>query len=318
MVNGRKGTTISQAAIDYFRQIFTEHHRDRNLDFIRGCDNLITEYDNKKLIDTPSEDEIKFAIESMDPNSCAGPDGFNGHFFQFTWDIIKKEILNKIAGWQGRLLSSGDSIAWKDLLCMRDKMEQHIIWKINSGNSMFWWDNWTRVKTTIKKKFKFIDYTWNWSKVCLMAENFKEIITSSMIYWNMPNGNNWKLNTDGSYMRNQNKVGARGIVRNSIGDMIIAFSYPTQCYTNNCSEAQAALIGISWCLGQQFEALEVELDSQVVVRMINGSCKPPWRIHNLIEDMKNKIARRNIIVKHCYREGNEVADALAKYATTIQ
>ncbi|KAL3377125.1 hypothetical protein AABB24_003503 [Solanum stoloniferum] len=175
-----------------------------------------------------------------------------------------------------------------------------------------------QVKAAIKKKFKFIDYTWNWSKVCLMEENFKAIITSSMIYWNRPNGNNWKLNTDGSYMRNQNKAGAGGIVRNSIGDMIIAFSYPTQCYTNNYSEAQAALIGISWCLGQQFEALEVELDSQVVVRMINGSCKPPWRIHNLIEDIKNKIAQRNIIVKHCYREGNEVADALAKYATNIQ
>ncbi|WMV09362.1 hypothetical protein MTR67_002747 [Solanum verrucosum] len=83
-----------------------------------------------------------------------------------------------------------------------------------------------------------------------MAENFKAIIISRMIQWNKPNGNNWKLNTDGSYMRNQNKVGAGRIVRNRIGDMIIAFSYPIQCYTNNYSEAQAALIGISWCLDQ--------------------------------------------------------------------
>ncbi|KAL3377123.1 hypothetical protein AABB24_003501 [Solanum stoloniferum] len=234
------------------------------------------------------------------------------------WSLFLKAKYCQRSNPNSKVIATKDSMAWKDLLCTRDKMEQHIIWKINSGNSMFWWDNWTQVKAAIKKKFKFIDYTWNWSKVCLMEENFKAIITSSMIYWNRPNGNNWKLNTDGSYMRNQNKAGAGGIVRNSIGDMIIAFSYPTQCYTNNYSEAQAALIGISWCLGQQFEALEVELDSQVVVRMINGSCKPPWRIHNLIEDIKNKIAQRNIIVKHCYREGNEVADALAKYATNIQ
>lgn len=30
-----------------------------------------------------------------------------------------------------------------------------------------------QVKTTIGKKFKFVDYTWNWSKVYLMEENFK-------------------------------------------------------------------------------------------------------------------------------------------------
>ncbi|KAG5600437.1 hypothetical protein H5410_031807 [Solanum commersonii] len=37
------------------------------------------------------------------------------------------------------------------------------------------------------------------------------------------------------------------------------------------SNLRKTLIDISWCLDQQFEALEVKLDSQIVVRMINGS-----------------------------------------------
>ncbi|XP_060195293.1 uncharacterized protein LOC132624546 [Lycium barbarum] len=332
-----------------------------------------------------------------------------------------------------KVIASKDSAAWKDLLHIRDKMDININWKINSGNVLFWWDNWTlqgslyqminpilkpgnvkpeflrnkniadpiynyiwikeipfkisffmwkllmnnlpldaslsrfninkglsccccrvacleigdhvfaaselakqawtmitsplglnitgntvQIKVAFRKKFKFIDYTWNWSKVCLMAENFKAVITSKMIKWIKPLGNAWKLNTDGSYMKNHNKAGAGGIVRNGIGNMIMAFSYPTQFCTNNYSEAKAALIGISWCVNHQFEALEVELDSMIVVQMINGIIRPPWKLQGIIEDIQSKALQRNITFKHCYREANEVADSLAKHAAQNQ
>lgn len=69
----------------------------------------------------------------------------------------------------------------------------------------------------------------------------------------------WKLNTNGSYMSDHNKAGARGIVTNKNGDMVMAFAYPIQFYTNNFSEAQAALIGISWCCEQHVIDSSVEL-----------------------------------------------------------
>ncbi|MCE3050907.1 hypothetical protein HAX54_048401, partial [Datura stramonium] len=102
-----------------------------------------------------------------------------------------------------------------------------------------------RIKVAIEKKFNFIDYTWNWSKVCLVDENFRAVITSKIIKWVKPLGATGKLNTDGSYIKNQDKAGAGGIVRNRTGNMIMAFLYPTQFFTNNYSEAQVALIGIS-------------------------------------------------------------------------
>ncbi|XP_060170376.1 uncharacterized protein LOC132601292 [Lycium barbarum] len=68
---------ISKATIDHFSDLFSEKPSDMNLDFIRGCNNLISTEDNVLLARYPTTEEIKTTIDSMDPNSCAGPDGFN-------------------------------------------------------------------------------------------------------------------------------------------------------------------------------------------------------------------------------------------------
>ncbi|XP_070052714.1 uncharacterized protein [Nicotiana tomentosiformis] len=138
-----------------------------------------------------------------------------------------------------------------------------------------------------------------------------------MVHWLRPHGNNWKFNTNSSFMTNQRKGGAGGIVRNISGNMTMAFAYPTQFYTNNFSEAQVAVIRITWCCDQQFDSLELDMDSMIIVQLIQGSVKPPWSLHNLIENIQKKMNQRNIQVNHCIREDNEVIDALAKYATTI-
>ncbi|XP_060170338.1 uncharacterized protein LOC132601254 [Lycium barbarum] len=72
--------------------MFNEQGSCSNMQILRHCPSMISEEDNTMLQELPSEQEIKDAIFSIDPNSCAGPDGFNGHFFQFSWDIINKEV----------------------------------------------------------------------------------------------------------------------------------------------------------------------------------------------------------------------------------
>lgn len=49
--------------------------------------------DNINLIVLPTEDEIKNTIFSLSAESSAGPDGYNGTFFQSCWDIIKYDII---------------------------------------------------------------------------------------------------------------------------------------------------------------------------------------------------------------------------------
>ncbi|MCD7453284.1 hypothetical protein HAX54_020363 [Datura stramonium] len=36
-----------------------------------------------------------------------------------------------------------DSNAWRTLMKIKVKAEEYIIWKIQKGDSSFWWDNWT-------------------------------------------------------------------------------------------------------------------------------------------------------------------------------
>lgn len=39
------------------------------------------------------KNKIKDAVFSLSPHSTAGPDGFNGTFFQNWWDIIQREVI---------------------------------------------------------------------------------------------------------------------------------------------------------------------------------------------------------------------------------
>ncbi|OIT19933.1 hypothetical protein A4A49_55077 [Nicotiana attenuata] len=38
---------------------------------------------------------------------------------------------------------TGQSHGWKKLMQVKDKVEDNMLWKINSSNSSLWWDNWT-------------------------------------------------------------------------------------------------------------------------------------------------------------------------------
>ncbi|KAG5580329.1 hypothetical protein H5410_050956 [Solanum commersonii] len=40
---------------------------------------------------------------------------------------------------------TGESLTWKQLMHNKHKIEDHILWKLNSGNCSFWWDNWLGV-----------------------------------------------------------------------------------------------------------------------------------------------------------------------------
>lgn len=68
---------IAEATIEHFSQIFTQPNNSPDL-----CGKVISEEDNDKLQESPTEEEIKYVVFSIEPNSATGPDGFNGFFFQ--------------------------------------------------------------------------------------------------------------------------------------------------------------------------------------------------------------------------------------------
>ncbi|XP_059310568.1 uncharacterized protein LOC132061909 [Lycium ferocissimum] len=44
-----------------------------------------------------------------------------------------------------RKWTSGQSRSWKELMLIKQFAEPHMLWKINKGKVMFWWDNWTGI-----------------------------------------------------------------------------------------------------------------------------------------------------------------------------
>lgn len=40
---------------------------------------------------------------------------------------------------------TNESIVWKNLMKNKHKVDKHIHWKLNSGTSYFWWDDWLGV-----------------------------------------------------------------------------------------------------------------------------------------------------------------------------
>ncbi|XP_019265754.1 PREDICTED: uncharacterized protein LOC109243299 [Nicotiana attenuata] len=62
------------------------------MDIIDCIPKIVTEEDNDYLTMMPTEEEIKEAILNISSDSAAGPDGFNGAFYQSCWHIIKEDI----------------------------------------------------------------------------------------------------------------------------------------------------------------------------------------------------------------------------------
>ena len=104
-----------------------------------------------------------------------------------------------------------------------------------------------------------------------------------------------------------------GILRAPGGKMVYAYSFYFGQGSNMCAESLALLVGIYICDKLEIPNTTVLCDSRILVEMMKGKLSPPWHILPIIR----KISRyKSIIseVKHYYREGNTVADALAKEA----
>lgn len=63
---------------------------------------MITQEDNDLLSADPTLSELKELVFSMNPTSAAGPDGFNGKFYESCCDIIKADLLNVVLAFFGR------------------------------------------------------------------------------------------------------------------------------------------------------------------------------------------------------------------------
>ncbi|XP_027155749.1 uncharacterized protein LOC113756179 [Coffea eugenioides] len=104
------------------------------------------------------------------------------------------------------------------------------------------------------------------------------------VTWVMPPSGCVKLNIDGSSLGNPGPSGTGGVLRDSDGTILSDFSSFLGLMTNMEAEALALLEGMRISAG--FHCLHVEMDSQVLMRMVTGNGSIPWKLWSTISRIK--------------------------------
>lgn len=87
---------ISKGGVNAFQQHLTPDHSSTGDELLCNIPCLVSQLQNDSLIAFPSLDELHNVVNSMDENSIAGSDGYNGYFYKHRWDIIKENFQTAI------------------------------------------------------------------------------------------------------------------------------------------------------------------------------------------------------------------------------
>lgn len=82
--------------MEYFQNQLSKDHVSQGDDILCHIPTMISAEDNQALDVFPSIEEVQKVIYSLDPNNTAGPDGFNGGFYQICWKIIKSGLFDSV------------------------------------------------------------------------------------------------------------------------------------------------------------------------------------------------------------------------------
>lgn len=151
-----------------------------------------------------------------------------------------------------------------------------------------------------------------WIDKCKVIENLKHCIQFQAVIWRKPEMGWVNFNVDGCCKGNPGTTGGGGMIRNYNGEMIKAFAEFYGQGNNNLAEAKAMLYGVKLCCNCGFSKVIVESDSMLIVNLVNQRMKPPWQLTQIIEQIREVTETGNFLFVHIFREGNAIADHLAK------
>lgn len=128
------------------------------------------------------------------------------------------------------------------------------------------------------------------------------------------------MNTDGGARGNPGPAGIGIVLWDEAGEPLARIGRGIGVTTNNVAEYTALIEGLEIALAHEVDELEVRLDSELVVRQVNGQ----WRIK---EERLRPLAVRarslldrfdKVTVAHVRRGDNAEADALANQGMDAQ
>ncbi|CAN1131007.1 Putative ribonuclease H protein At1g65750 [Linum perenne] len=141
---------------------------------------------------------------------------------------------------------------------------------------------------------------------------------NKLIAWR-PGDEGWfTLNTDGSRITQSGATAIGGIIRDSAGSLVRAFS----ANVGNCSITRAELraivegLKLAWSLG--IRKVAIQSDSAAAVTMLQASGRPTHRHAALVADFQDIRDRQwEVSITHIFREANCCADYLANLGHSL-
>ena len=122
-----------------------------------------------------------------------------------------------------------------------------------------------------------------------------------------------KLFSDGASRGNPGEAGAGSVLLDAAGQELAARSLYLGQGTNNMAEYRALILGLQSALELECNQLEIFLDSQLIVRQIQGRYKVKHpTLKPLFTEAKGLLSQiENWSIDHVPREENKRADQLA-------
>ncbi|XP_020592435.1 uncharacterized protein LOC110032968 [Phalaenopsis equestris] len=287
-IEGDKNTSYYHACTNFIRKnnmIFSIHDSNgkrapikvelfsERIDYVQSLD----------LTQIPMEGEIKAALDFIDDNKVAGPDGFTAKFYKTTWNIISGEVVDVVQSF----IKGMDFISSTITLILKT-------------SSWIGWGDFRPISLT-NVLSKVISKNW--------VPSVQKLKVPTLVLWNPPPKGWMKANIDGSFCKDA--AGVRGIFRNSLGKCMLYFSSPTW----EIDALETEIIAIYWAiyLAKQCNIIKlvVESDSLSCIRILNQEEAAPWNVASWTTKMKRMLINVEVIFQHILREGNTPAHSLA-------
>ncbi|KAF5465389.1 hypothetical protein F2P56_015402 [Juglans regia] len=175
---------------------------------------------------------------------------------------------------------------------------------------IIYWISWVGLKLKAEKKWNNVD-----DAVLLdLGVHIKHKLRTEvkLVEWKKPRVGWVKLNTDGCSLGNPGRSGIGGVIRDDQGNLRLAYAQQIPEGTNNNAELISLLHGLRNCREMGLQLVEVEMDSNILVNRLRKRNCGIWYLEDFWEEIMQLLSSTRYTVNHIYREGNGLADSLAK------
>lgn len=83
------------------------------------------------------------------------------------------------------------------------------------------------------------------------------------------------------------------------------------------AESRALCQGLQLCLDKGFHQIDIEVDSMVLLMIIQRRVRIPWAIEYIIRQCLQALQRMEYSIIHTFRENNQAADFMANLGCAL-